>query len=103
VQPDLDALELAAGATNLNVSAGVYTVLGSLPMLEPFRERLARELPTFDLAGSDKLETYALALLYAQAAFQNAPPERAPAAADSRARALERRTTTLRSCPDASS
>jgi hypothetical protein len=47
---------------NLDVTPAVTTVLGVLPEIKALRERIVKELPTFDLASFDKLEDYALAL-----------------------------------------
>jgi hypothetical protein len=55
---------------NLDVQAAVTTILGALPELKKLRERIARELPAFDLERFDKLEDYAQALAFAQSKFQ---------------------------------
>jgi hypothetical protein len=51
--------------------------LGVLPKVKALRDRMAKELPAFDLAQFDKLEDYALALMFAQTRFQIAtmPPD----------------------------
>ena len=47
---------------NLDVTPAVTTILGVLPEIKALRERIVKELPTFDVASFDKLEDYALAL-----------------------------------------
>ncbi len=57
---------------NLDVQAAAGTVLGALPEIRAFRERIVKELPAFDVAAFDSLEDYVLALSAAQATFQTA-------------------------------
>ena len=57
---------------NLDVQAAVGTVLGALPEIRAFRERIVKELSAFDVAAFDSLEDYVLALSAAQATFQTA-------------------------------
>ena len=47
---------------NLDITPAVTTILGVLPEIKALRERIVKELPSFDLASFDKLEDYALAL-----------------------------------------
>lgn len=78
VKPELLALRSEElFQVNLDISAGVATVLGVLPELRGLREQIAKELPTFDVAQFDKLEDYALALSFAQANYlaATAPPD----------------------------
>ena len=62
---------------NLDIQVAAGTVLGVLPEVKALRDRMAKELPAFDLAAFDKLEDYVLALTFAQGAFQTAtlPPD----------------------------
>jgi hypothetical protein len=46
---------------NLEIPSAAMTALGCAPQVRAFRAQIAAELPTFDLATYDKLETYALA------------------------------------------
>ena len=57
-------------AVNLDVQVAVSTILGALPEMRGLRDRLVKELPTFDVGRFDKLEDYAQALAFAQAKFQ---------------------------------
>ena len=57
---------------DLDVQAAVSTVLGALPEIRAFRERIVKEVPAFDVAAFDSVEEYVLALSAAQAAFQTA-------------------------------
>ena len=57
---------------NLDVQAAASTVLGALPEIRAFRERIVKELSSFDVAAFDSLEDYVLALSAAQATFQTA-------------------------------
>lgn len=68
-------------AINLDVQLSVTTVLSALPRMRTLREEIERQLPVFDLAQFDKLETYAEALAYAQTAYLAAsePSEPLPA------------------------
>jgi len=58
-------------AVNLDIPGAVTTVLGSLPEIRALRPELA-ELKGFDLARSDKLRDYTLALGHAHAMFRAA-------------------------------
>jgi len=62
---------------NLDVPLAEATILGVLPELKALRDRMAKELPTFDVVEFDKLEDYVLALGFTQAALQMAslPPD----------------------------
>lgn len=51
---------------NVDVPSTICTVYGVLPKLQQLRERIADELPRFDLAAFDRLELYAHALFQAQ-------------------------------------
>jgi hypothetical protein len=62
---------------NLHVPQAARTVLAVLPGLNALRERLARELPAFDLVAFDQLEDYALALQAAHAAVSTGGPSTA--------------------------
>jgi hypothetical protein len=78
VKADLAALtpdELVR--VNLDVPLAEATILGVLPALKALRDRMAKELPTFNVAEFDKLEDYVLALGFTQAALQMAtlPPD----------------------------
>lgn len=78
VKADLAELESSEFLPiNLDIAAGVATVLGVLPEAKALREQIVKELPTFDIASFDKLEDYALALSYAQAKYLSAtqPPD----------------------------
>lgn len=61
---------------NLEVQQATQTILGALPEIKPFRGQLAEELPKFDLNQFDRLEDYALALIYVQSRYAMAtqPP-----------------------------
>ena len=48
---------------SLEISAAVATVLGVLPEVRALRERIVKELPSFNLARFDKLEDYAFEIL----------------------------------------
>jgi hypothetical protein len=66
--PELEAIPVCDILTvNLDVSAAVSTVLGTLPEVQSLREEMLRELPALDITCVDRLEEYAHALLYAQA------------------------------------
>jgi len=54
---------------NLDVSAALQTILGVLPEAKALRERIIKELPSFDIASFDRLEDYALALGVTQTRF----------------------------------
>ncbi len=79
---------------NLDVQAAVATVLGALPNLTMLRESITSELPKFDLAQFDAIQTYAHALAEAHNAYTVAaePTDTLPALA---ARATELRDVLL--------
>jgi hypothetical protein len=62
---------------NLDLDQATDTILRLLPNLIALRERISKELPTFNLTQLDKLGDYVLALRFAHTAFQTAsiPPE----------------------------
>src|SRR4051794_35674707 len=62
--PDAELMHI-----NLEVPLVVTTVLGTLPELQGLRSRIAAELPSFDMARFDALESEALALSHAHALF----------------------------------
>lgn len=63
-------------AITLDIPAAVATVLGAWPEIRKLRPEIERQLPAFDLAIFDRLESCALALGHAQTAYQTAtePP-----------------------------
>ena len=77
---------------NLDIQIAAGTVLGVLPEVKALRDRMAKELPAFDLAAFDKLEDYVLALTFAQGAYQTAtlPPDDLQALATEAASLRER-------------
>lgn len=62
---------------NLDVASTVATTIGCLPKVMPLRAKVVAEVSGFDLRNLDMLETYAMALMHAQAEYQAsaAPPE----------------------------
>ncbi len=56
-------------STNVDVPFTVANVVGALPRLKTFREDIVRDLPSIDIDQFDRLQTYAEALLDANAAF----------------------------------
>jgi hypothetical protein len=93
VKAELAALapeELAQ--VNLDVTSAVTTILGVLPEIRALRQRIAKELSTFDLTAFDKLEDYALALKYAHTGYLTAtqPPDDLPALSTQAAKLRER-------------
>jgi hypothetical protein len=62
---------------NLDIPTAVTAILGVLPEVTVLRERMTKELPSFDLATFDKMEDFALALSFAQTNFLTAtqPPD----------------------------
>jgi len=73
IQLKTEMAALDAGAllpVTIEIPAGVALVLGSLPDIRGFRDQIAKEMPSFDLARFDKLETYTLALNEAHAGFK---------------------------------
>jgi hypothetical protein len=78
VKADLAALKTdELLQVNLDIPTAVTTILGVLPELRALRERMSKELPTFDLAAFDKLEDFALALSATQTSYLTAtqPPD----------------------------
>lgn len=78
VKADLAALAIEELAqVNLDIQLGARTILGALPELRALRDRLVKELPSFDIAAFDKLEDYTQALKFAQSGFLLAtqPPD----------------------------
>lgn len=80
---------------NLDVQTATSTVLGVLPEVKAVRDRIAKELPAFDLTLFDKLEDYALALRFTQGAYQTAtlPPDDLQALAEQASSLRERLVT----------
>jgi len=64
-------------AVNIDVPTAITTAVGVLPGILALRERVAKELPAFDVKHFDQLETYALATAQAHAAYlgSSAPPQ----------------------------
>lgn len=62
---------------NLDVQMALQTVLGAWPEIKALRDKVAQELPAFNIAQFDKLEDYVLAMMYVQARFVMAtqPPD----------------------------
>ncbi len=62
---------------SLDITAAFATVMGVLPEVQALRERIVKELPTFNIARFDKLGDYALALGFAQSKYLSAtqPPD----------------------------
>jgi len=62
---------------NLDVQTATSTILGALPEIRGFRERIVKELPRVDLVAFDNLEDYVLALSAAHASYVTAtqPPD----------------------------
>lgn len=52
---------------NVDIQSATATVLGCIEKLKPFRERIVKALPEFELGYFDNLETYARAAAYANA------------------------------------
>jgi len=78
VKADLAALAVEELAqVNFDIQLGARTILGALPELRALRERMVKELPSFDIAAFDKLEDYTQALKFAQSGFLLAtqPPD----------------------------
>jgi hypothetical protein len=76
--PAAQALELEELiAVNIDLPSAITTAVGVLPAVLALRERVAKELPSFDLTHFDQLETYALATAQAHAVYlgASAPPE----------------------------
>ncbi len=64
-------------ALNVDVASTVATTIGCLPKVVPLRPAILEQVGGFDIKQLDKLETYAMALMHAQAEFQASaqPPE----------------------------
>lgn len=62
---------------NIDVPTAVTTATGALAEIVALRERIVKELPTFELKHLDELETYTKATAHAQALYSaaSAPPE----------------------------
>jgi len=62
---------------NLDLQQATSTILGVIPEVLALRDRIVKELPSFDITQVDKLEDYTLALRFAHAAYQTAtkPPD----------------------------
>src|SRR6478736_7003029 len=75
---------------NVNVGSATDIVLRALPRLHALRPRLVKELPLFNIARFDRLEDYALALSFTQAALETEPVE------PNNGRALRAEATRLR-------
>jgi hypothetical protein len=74
------ALALAPSAlipVNIDIPTAVTTAIGKLSALQALRDRIVRELPSFDISSFDQLETYVLATAHAHALYlaASAPPE----------------------------
>lgn len=71
----LDADQLLQ--VNLDLQLALQTILGAWPEIKALRDQIGQELPAFDVARFDKLEDYALALMYVQARYVMAtkPPD----------------------------
>jgi len=81
IAPDAAALSVSELIqVNLDLQQATSTILGVMPEIMTLRERIAKELPAFDIKQIDKLEDYTLALRFAHAAYQTAtqPPEVLP-------------------------
>jgi hypothetical protein len=62
---------------NIDVPTAVTTVLGTLPEIRSLRSQIVSDIPSFDIARFDQLESYTLALGHAHALYlaASAPPE----------------------------
>jgi len=81
IAPDAAALSVGElTQVNLDLQQATSTILGVIPEIMALRDRIAKELPAFDIKQIDKLEDYTLALRFAHAAYQTAtqPPEVLP-------------------------
>jgi hypothetical protein len=76
---------------NIDVPTAVTTALGVLPEIRTFRPQIATDIPSFDLARFDKLESYTLALGHAHTLYLAAsnPPESISDLSDSGTKARE--------------
>src|SRR3954464_13944802 len=78
VKADLAAVPLdQVIQVNADVQTVTRTILGALPEMRGLRDRMAKELPAFDVAAFDKLDDYVQAMKFAQSGFQIAtrPPD----------------------------
>lgn len=62
---------------NLDLQLALQTILGAWPEIKALRDKIAQQLPAFDIGQLDKLEDYALALMYVQSRYVLAtkPPD----------------------------
>lgn len=62
---------------NLDLQLALQTILGAWPEIKALRDKIAKELPAFDVAQFDQLEDHALGLMYVQARYAMAtqPPD----------------------------
>jgi len=62
---------------NIDVPTAVTTVLGALPEIRSARPQIVSDMPSFDIARFDRLESYTLALGHAHTLYlaASAPPE----------------------------
>ena len=62
---------------NLDLQLALQTILGAWPEIKALRDKVAEQLPAFDIGQLDKLEDYALALMYVQSRYALAtkPPD----------------------------
>jgi hypothetical protein len=78
VRPEMAALdESKLSPINVDIQTATATVRGSLAEIQQMRPRIVAEVPSFDIAHLDNLETYALAVLHANALHlvSTSPPE----------------------------
>jgi len=76
----------------LEIATAVATVLGVLPEVTALRERVVKELPTFNVTRFDKLEDYAFALSFAHGRYLSAtqPPNDLAAVSEQSTKVRER-------------
>jgi hypothetical protein len=62
---------------NLDIPIAAQTILGALPEVKAFRERIVKELSSFDVVKFDKLEDYVLALvsIHSRYVMATQPPD----------------------------
>jgi len=71
--PEIEALPESELVTiNLDIPQVVTSALGSWKEIASFRDKVAADLPSFDLTRFDKVETYALATGHAHALYMAA-------------------------------
>lgn len=78
VRPEMAALDASKlKPINLDIQSATATVRGSLAEILLVRPQIVAQVPGFDISQLDKLETYALALLQANATHlvSTSPPE----------------------------